>query len=467
MAADGNIDKATRAERPMLRHSSLSGGSILQDHQQYRRPFSDLVNDRLDEHQLRGATPGSESSSEPDDDDYEQFQGNPAGASAARIKNAGIIHTMSHNNCQPGPNEGEKIVATIFYRADRVRQRHAQLSTETGAPSTSIEHLSLGAETSEPEPLDHLYGFYISQICLTYFLQILEELQHPYQRLTTSHRCLDSQVYPRVMEITFSPPPNPEYLTFEDLRKHESIWRFERQWNVEVVFQRESVFRKHKRLAVFDMDSTLIQQEVIDEIARAIGVEKQVSEITERAMNGELDFTASLNARVALLKGVPGDVFEKLKTVIRVTPGARELCLALKRLGFKMAVLSGGFTPLAEWLAGELGLDYAFANNLVACPETGKLTGELTGNIVDSHRKAFLLKQIAAENGIPLAQVMAVGDGANDLPMMKTAGLGVAFNAKPRVQFEAPTRVNSSSLQDILYLLGFSISEQQALLEVS
>ncbi|EEP75654.1 phosphoserine phosphatase [Uncinocarpus reesii 1704] len=192
----------------------------------------------------------------------------------------------------------------------------------------------------------------------------MEELSTPYHRMSSSHRCLDREDHPRVVEVTICPPPSPEYLTFTDMRKHECIWRFEREWNVEVVLQQESVFRRHKRLAVFDMDSTLIKQEVIDEIARFIGVEKEVSEITARAMNGELDFSASLKARVSLLKGVPADVFEKLKSIITIAPGARELCRALKRLGFKMAVLSGGFQPLAEWLAEELSLDYAFANHV-------------------------------------------------------------------------------------------------------
>jgi phosphoserine phosphatase len=234
----------------------------------------------------------------------------------------------------------------------------------------------------EPESLDHLYGPYVSQLCLTNFLQTLEQLPTPYQRTNTSHRCLDREDQPRVVEVTFSPPPDPEYLSFADLRKHESIWRFEREWNVEVVLQNESVYRRHKRLAVFDMDSTLIQNEVIDEIAKFIGAEKEVSvgappsrltvsdsqltcqEITERAMNGELDFAASLKERVGLLKGVPADVFDELKSVITISPGARELCRALKTLGYKMAVLSGGFQPLAEWLAEQLGIDYAVANHV-------------------------------------------------------------------------------------------------------
>lgn len=205
--------------------------------------------------------------------------------------------------------------------------------------------------------------------------------------MNSSHRCLDQEEQPRVVEVTVSPLPNPEYLSFEDLRKHENIWRFEREWNVEVVLQKESVFRRYKRLAVFDMDSTLIQNEVIDEIAKFVGVDKEVAvgsfvsarsivwlmakqAITARAMNGELDFSASLKARVSLLKGVPADVFEKLKSIITISPGARELCRGLKALGYKLAVLSGGFQPLAEWLAGELGLDYAFANHVRASQPT-------------------------------------------------------------------------------------------------
>lgn len=326
------------------------------------------------------------------------------------------------------------------------------------APTVDIEKLPREPPAPEPEPLDHLYGPFVSQLCLTNFLQIMESLSTPYQRMNTSHRCLDQDDQPRVVEVTLSPPPNPEYLSFEDLRKHESIWRFEREWNVEVVLQKESVFRRHKRLVVFDMDSTLIQNEVIDEIAKFVGVEKEVSEITERAMNGELDFSASLKERVGLLKGVPADVFEKLKPVLTVSPGARELCKALKKLGCKLAVLSGGFQPLAEWLAGQLGIDYAFANHLEIDEASQTLTGKLvpTHPIIDASKKRELLKSLAADNGIPISQVVSVGDGANDLLMLHAAGLGVAWRAKSKVQLEAPTRLNGESMLDILYLFGMT-----------
>ncbi|KIW01697.1 phosphoserine phosphatase SerB [Verruconis gallopava] len=247
----------------------------------------------------------------------------------------------------------------------------------------------------------------------------------------------------------------------------QAILDFEREWNVELVFQKEGAFRKHKRLAVFDMDSTLIQQEVIDEIARKIGVEEQVSAITARAMNGELDFTASLKERVALLKGVPATVFVELRDVITLTPGAKDLIKALKRLGYKTAVLSGGFTPLTGWLAQQLGLDYSYANHLVVSDDGARLTGEVTGEIVNAEKKREHVLAIAEKEGILLEQSLVVGDGANDLPMMGVAGLGVAFNAKSKVQLAAPARLNSGSLMDVLYLLGFTREEQEQLISES
>jgi phosphoserine phosphatase len=215
------------------------------------------------------------------------------------------------------------------------------------------------------------------------------------------------------------------------------------------------------------MDSTLIQQEVIDEIAAYTGVQSEVSAITARAMNGELDFAASLKARVALLKGVPSDVFERLKPKITITPGAKELCKVLKRLGFSLAVLSGGFQPLADWIAGQLGLHHAFANHLLSDPTTNTLTGELdpAHPIVDAEHKKNLLLSLASGRGITLQQTMAVGDGANDIPMLRAAGLGVAWKAKSKVQMEAPARLNAgNSMLDLVYLLGLTEREVEELL---
>ena len=217
--------------------------------------------------------------------------------------------------------------------------------------------------------------------------------------------------------------------------------------------------RRKSGLAVFDMDSTLIQQEVIDELARKVGKYDEVSAVTEAAMRGELDFEASLRARVKHLKGVPVSIWDELKAeIISFTPGARELTKVLKEMGWKLAVLSGGFMPLATWVKGELQLDYAFANQLVVDEASGTLTGELVPGapIVHAVRKRELLEQLAQENDIPMQDTIAVGDGSNDLLMMKAAGLGIAVNAKPKVQAEAPAKVNSETLLDVIYVIGYS-----------
>ncbi|KAJ2731007.1 Phosphoserine phosphatase [Coemansia sp. BCRC 34962] len=227
----------------------------------------------------------------------------------------------------------------------------------------------------------------------------------------------------------------------------------------DVALQADNVFRRQKRLVVFDMDSTLIQQEVIDEIARITGIEAQVAAITERAMQGELDFKESLASRVALLKGTPVQALEDVKRILTFTEGAHYLCRALKSAGFKLAVISGGFLPLAKYVKAELGLDYAFANQLKVSADGKSLTGETVGPVVDATRKAELLEVIAQAEGIAIDQVVAVGDGANDLLMLGKASLGIAFNAKPRVQEQARARINQKSLANILYLMGYSESE--------
>ncbi|KAJ1780438.1 Phosphoserine phosphatase [Coemansia sp. RSA 2523] len=231
----------------------------------------------------------------------------------------------------------------------------------------------------------------------------------------------------------------------------------------DVALQPDNVFRRQKRLVVFDMDSTLIQQEVIDEIARATGIEEQVAAITERAMQGEMDFGESLAARVALLAGTPVSVLEGVKQRLVFTEGAHYLCRALKSAGFKLAVISGGFLPLAKHVKTELGLDYAFANQLAVSADGSVLVGETVGPVVDAARKAELLEVIAQAEGIAIDQVVAVGDGANDLLMLAKASLGIAFNAKPRVQEQARARINQKSLANILYLMGYSESEASEL----
>ncbi|MCL5042591.1 MAG: phosphoserine phosphatase SerB [Gammaproteobacteria bacterium] len=223
--------------------------------------------------------------------------------------------------------------------------------------------------------------------------------------------------------------------------------------NVDIAFQQDSLFRRNRRLVVFDMDSTLIDAEVIDELAKAAGVGEQVAEITERAMRGELDFQASFRERMALLRGLPETVLEEIAERLRLTEGAETLIAQLRRLGYKTAILSGGFNFFAERLQQRLGIDYVYANALPIAD--GKVTGEVELPIVDGQRKADLLRELAQREGISLEQTIAVGDGANDLPMLSIAGLGVAFRAKPLVKQSAKQAISTLGLDGILYLLGF------------
>ena len=222
--------------------------------------------------------------------------------------------------------------------------------------------------------------------------------------------------------------------------------------NVDIAFQEDSLFRRNRRLAVFDMDSTLIEAEVIDELAKAAGVGEQVSQITERAMAGELDFRASFKERLALLKGLDVSVLDSIGASLRLTEGAETLFAELKRLGYKTAILSGGFTYFAKQLQARLGIDYVFANELEVVD--GKCTGVAIEPIVDAQRKADLLRELAHKEGLRLEQTIAVGDGANDLPMLAIAGLGVAFRAKPLVKQSAKQAISTLGLDGVLYLLG-------------
>ncbi|MBQ1797358.1 MAG: phosphoserine phosphatase SerB [Prevotella sp.] len=222
-------------------------------------------------------------------------------------------------------------------------------------------------------------------------------------------------------------------------------------------FQHDDMFRRMRRLICFDMDSTLIQTECIDELAIRAGVGDKVKAITERAMRGELDFKQSFTQRVALLKGLDVSVMQDIAEHLPITEGVDRLMTVLKRCGYKIAILSGGFTFFGEYLQRKYGIDYVYANELEV-DENGKLTGRYVGDVVDGKRKAELLRLIAQVEKVNLAQTIAVGDGANDLPMISQAGLGIAFHAKPRVVANAKQSINTIGLDGVLYFLGFKDS---------
>ena len=225
------------------------------------------------------------------------------------------------------------------------------------------------------------------------------------------------------------------------------------QFDIDIAFQEDNMYRRTRRLVCFDMDSTLIETEVIDELAKAAGVGDEVIKITEAAMAGEIDFDESFRRRMALLKGLDEGVLQGIAERLPLTEGAQTLFRTLKKLGYKTAVLSGGFEYFGRHLQKILGIDYVFANELEI--HNGKITGNVIGRIVNGERKAELLKELAQRENISLEQVVAVGDGANDLPMLSIAGLGIAFRAKPLVKAEAEQAISTLGLDAILYLMGF------------
>lgn len=233
----------------------------------------------------------------------------------------------------------------------------------------------------------------------------------------------------------------------------EKFMNYSAELGIDISFQQDDMYRRNRRLICFDMDSTLIKTEVIDELADRAGVGEEVRAITESAMRGEIDFNESFSRRVALLKGLDEKVLEEIADNLPIMDGAERLISILKKIGFKVAILSGGFTYFGQRLKKLFDVDYVYANELEIAD--GKLTGNFLGDIVDGKRKAELLKLIAQVEKIELEQVIAVGDGANDLPMLNLAGLGIAFHAKPKVKANAQQSLSTIGLDGVLYFLGF------------
>jgi phosphoserine phosphatase len=316
-------------------------------------------------------------------------------------------------------------------------------------------HTSIGADTTAGRRAStHAVVVLGRPITARAFGSVAQVLAGQGANIDTIRRVAD---YPVTgLELTVSLDPNmPANAAEAELRA--SLVAVSGQAGVDVAVERAGLARRSKRLIVFDVDSTLIQGEVIEMLAARVGAERAVREITEQAMRGELDFTAALERRVELLAGLPVSVLDEVASSLALTPGARTTIRTLKRLGFRCGVVSGGFRRVIDALVDELEMDFCAANDLEVAE--GRLTGRLRGEIVDRRGKAEALRQFAAAYLVPLEQCVAVGDGANDIDMLSTAGLGVAFNAKPALREVADTALSHPYLDVVLFVLGITRDE--------
>ncbi len=272
------------------------------------------------------------------------------------------------------------------------------------------------------------------------------------KRLTGRIPLTDGETETRKSCIEFSVRGTPD----DKERMQSALMKLSNELGFDISMQEDNIFRRCRRLICFDMDSTLIETECIDQLAERAGVGDKVRAITESAMRGEIDFKESFTQRVALLKGLDASVMKEIAESLPITEGVDRLMTVLKRTGYKIAVLSGGFTYFGNYLKSLYGIDYVYANEIEI--EDGKLTGRYVGDIVDGKRKAELLRFLAQAENVNIAQTIAVGDGANDLPMLLTAGLGIAFHAKPKVKATAQQSISTIGIDGVLYFLGFKDS---------
>jgi phosphoserine phosphatase len=347
---------------------------------------------------------------------------------------------------------------SIVFEGESGQKALPDLEELARSQKLKLEHRGLGA--AEPPSKTPLYHYAVTLIAETVSAQALHEVTAALARRKTN-----IDVIKRLSEGAFGcvemiVSSREEFSEHSRNALKKELLAIAKKVGVDIALQAEGLYRRAKRLVVLDMDSTLIQAEVIDELARFKGVYDQVSAITHQAMNGKMDYDESLRERMKLLKGTKLSELDRVFDSIQLTPGAEELIAVLKKLGYKTALISGGFSYVADRLKSRLGIDFVYANQLEI--ENGALTGNVIPPIVNARRKADLLDVIAQQERIELDQVIAVGDGANDLLMLEKAGLGIAFNAKPTVCEKADLSINQKNLSSILYLLGLSERELAA-----